>query len=99
MWQDFFYKDSLFDIKDKLDDLAKKYDTTSNAIALRWIVNHSELSKFSDKNGVILGGSKPSQIEENAKDALRGPLPDEIVEQIEKLWETVAKDDEPAYHM
>ncbi|KAK7208612.1 aflatoxin B1 aldehyde reductase member 2 [Myxozyma melibiosi] len=98
LWQSFFYKDTLFAAKDRVAELSAKHGISGNAIALRWLVHHSELAKFDERNGVILGGSKLSQLEENIKHAVDGPLPDEIVEEIEKIWSLVAEEDEPTYN-
>ena len=53
---------------------------------LRWIYYHSHLR---EGDGVILGASKLLQIVQNARDIAQGPLPAEVVQKIDTLWETV----------
>lgn len=53
---------------------------------LRWLYYHSILR---ESDGVILGASKVPQIVQNASDVSKGPLPVEIVQKIDTLWEKI----------
>ena len=56
---------------------------TTIEVALRWIFYHSALS---EDDGVILGASKVSQVEENLAAIRKGPLSKEIVTACENVW-------------
>ncbi|KAK9461589.1 NADP-dependent oxidoreductase domain-containing protein [Lipomyces oligophaga] len=92
-----YYKDTVFDASEKLNEIAKKYGISVNEIALRWIRYHSALNEW-DGNVVILGARKLSHLTENFEDSNKGALPEEIVKVIEALWDVISKDDKPAYH-
>lgn len=62
--------------------------------SLRWLAYHSALG---DGDGLILGSSKISQIAKNAEDIRKGPLPQEVVDILEKIWESV-EEDAPEYY-
>jgi aflatoxin B1 aldehyde reductase len=53
---------------------------------LRWLYYHSALS---EDDGVILGASKTPQIVQNMTDISKGPLPTEVLQKIDSLWEKV----------
>ncbi|KAK9464712.1 NADP-dependent oxidoreductase domain-containing protein [Lipomyces arxii] len=96
LYQNMFYKDAIFEASAALNDLAEKHGLTSNAVALRWIRYHSGLSD-NENNAVILGGSNKNQLLENVLNATAGPLPDDVVAGVDRLWEIV-KSQAPTYH-
>lgn len=53
---------------------------------LRWLYYYSALS---EGDGVILGASKMPQIAQNMADISKGPLPTEVLQKIDLLWEKV----------
>lgn len=57
---------------------------TSSEACLRWLYYHSALS---EEDGVILGASKTPQILQNMADISKGPLPTELLQKINVLWE------------
>ncbi|KAJ5714814.1 uncharacterized protein N7483_011995 [Penicillium malachiteum] len=59
------------------------YDITGSEACLRWIFYHSALG---DGDGVILGASKTSQAVQNFQDISKGPLPADVVEKIDMIW-------------
>ncbi len=61
-------------------------DISPTGAALRWLAYHSALG---EKDGIILGATTPQQIQQNMADINRGPLPDEVVDEIERLRETI----------
>lgn len=70
----------------------KKHDLTLIETALRWIIHHSKLNTDRSKggnDGIIVGVSSVKQLEGNIKDLEKGPLPDEVVETLDKAWEVV----------
>ncbi|KAI9843590.1 MAG: hypothetical protein M1838_002539 [Thelocarpon superellum] len=86
MWYD---KPSMHDAMMKMRVLAQEADLTSSEMALRWVVHHSALKA---DDGVILGASKTAQIESAVREVRRGPLPPELVGQLEALWDLVKAD-------
>jgi aflatoxin B1 aldehyde reductase len=57
--------------------------------SLRWISYHSKLGP---DDGIILGASKPHYLEQNIVAIRKGPLPEEIVAAIEKVWDMLARE-------
>ena len=61
----------------------------------RWLVHHSRLrSNLGD--GIIMGASSLSQLEQNLNVIRMNPLPSNMVEKFEYVWEKV-KQDSPSY--
>jgi aflatoxin B1 aldehyde reductase len=61
------------------------------ALSLRWLAHHSALDAASG-DGIILGASRPEQLDA-ALDALGGgPLTEEEVKGFERMWELVGDD-------
>ena len=54
--------------------------------SLRWLDHHSALGP---EDGLILGATKISQLEQNVADIEKGPLREELVGMFEKVWEMV----------
>lgn len=64
--------------------------------ALRWVVNHSALNIKDGNDGVIIGVSSLAQLDGNLKDCEKGPLPEEVLEALDKAW-LVSKSATPNY--
>ncbi|RYC57391.1 hypothetical protein CHU98_g8812 [Xylaria longipes] len=54
--------------------------------ALRWVAYHSILG---EKDGIILGATKPEQLLANMEDIRKGPLPQVVVDEIEEIGRKV----------
>jgi aflatoxin B1 aldehyde reductase len=67
-----------------LQDTIEPLRISGSQACLRWIYYHSMLG---EGDGVILGASTISQIVQNVDNVSKGPLPDEVVEKIDSLWE------------
>ncbi len=68
------------------------------ALAYRWVAYNSALSGgYGD--GMIIGATKPEQLDQTLESIQAGPLPDAAVRRIDKVWEMV-KDEAPVdnYH-
>jgi aflatoxin B1 aldehyde reductase len=69
-------------------ELATDAGISKAALAYRWIAHHSAL-----KNGhgdqIIIGASKPSQLEESLTAIEAGPLEPRIAKRVDDIWETV----------
>jgi aflatoxin B1 aldehyde reductase len=70
---------------DLLDTIGPLQISGSEA-CLRWLYYHSILG---ENDGVILGASKVPQIVQNVGDVSKGPLPAEVVQKIDRLWERI----------
>jgi aflatoxin B1 aldehyde reductase len=68
--------------------VAKKHGLTGHAASLRWCLYHSALSS-EHGDAIIIGASKVGQLKENLEILDAGPLPDEVVETIDKTWPSV----------
>ncbi|KAL8991641.1 MAG: hypothetical protein Q9169_007794 [Polycauliona sp. 2 TL-2023] len=53
-------------------------------VAIRWIVHYSAV-----QDGIIIGGSKRSHFEKTASIINKGPLPEEILEVVDAVWEKI----------
>ena len=67
-------------------DICAANGMTPIEAALRWVYWHSPLD---DGDGIILGASKISQIEQNCASVRKGQLSDNVVTACETLWQSV----------
>jgi aflatoxin B1 aldehyde reductase len=87
----------LYNRPETLNALQSLYKVTNpqgidiHGASLRWLAYHSPLGA---NDGIILGASKIEQIDQSAKELAKGKLPDNVVEEFEKLW-AAAKDGAP----
>ena len=85
-WYD---KPSMHEAIKHLGSIAEKTGIGMDELSLRWLVYHSILE---DEDCVILGASRPSQIERNTSQIKNGPLDEAVAKELSDLWEGV-KDD------
>lgn len=69
-----------------LEATIQSANLTPTGAALRWIFYHSVLG---ERDGVIMGGSKPKYIEHNMADIAEGPLPAAVWEKMDAVWKMV----------
>lgn len=67
-------------------ELGEKHGITIMESTLRWFKHHSPLSA---EDGLILGASSTSQIEASLKACEQPPLPQEVADGWEKLWQSL----------
>ncbi len=80
-----YWNDSYFDALDIIKPAADKHGLTIAEVAMRWIEHHSLMkSEFGD--AIIIGASSTKHLEENLVDLEKGPLPEDVVEALEKAW-------------
>lgn len=98
IYHDLYAKPSLLSALEHWESLAEKVGTTKAGLAYRWVRFNSAL-KGASEDGLILGASSPVQLEQTLKCLAEGPLPQEVLPDIENIWKTV-KDDAPVdnYH-
>lgn len=76
-------------------DVASKHGLDGHAVALRWVLHHSHLR--ADKgDGMIITASSPEQLDKTLTACEAGPLPEEVAQVVDSVWET-AKLTAPAY--
>ncbi|GAM42910.1 hypothetical protein TCE0_044r17304 [Talaromyces pinophilus] len=80
-----FWNDTIFDALDVIREAAGKHQLTEMECALRWIVHHSQLDS-SRGDSVIIGASSLQQLEQNLGDLEKEPLPENVVEALDKAW-------------
>lgn len=86
-------KESLYQALDEWGEIAKDAGISKAALAYRRITYHSALKK-KNGDGVIIGASKISQLEETLIAIEAGPLDTGIAKRASDIWEKV-KDDAP----
>jgi aflatoxin B1 aldehyde reductase len=92
-----YFKDATFDALRLIEESAKKHDLTLLEIALRWCVHHSKLNvKDGGEDGIIVGVSSITQLEQNLKDLEKGPLPDDVLKTLDEAW-LITKPTTPNY--
>jgi len=64
-----------------LKGVADKHSLRLTEIALRWLQHHSALLPT---DGIIIGASSQSQLQQNAEDSLKGPLDEEVVRALDE---------------
>lgn len=96
MYRKRYFKDSTFEALKIVEPVAEKHGLTLVETAVRWVVNHSALNIKDGNDGIIIGVSSLSQLDQNMKDCEKGPLPQEVVDALDKAW-LVTKVDTPNY--
>ncbi|KAG9770285.1 Aldo-keto reductase [Exophiala dermatitidis] len=83
-----YFHDPLFAAAEIVRQQALKHGISGHAAALRWTTWHSQLgAEYGD--AVIVGASKLSQLEENMCILEEGPLPEDLVDTLNGVWEDV----------
>ncbi|KAF9521128.1 hypothetical protein BS47DRAFT_1286200 [Hydnum rufescens UP504] len=87
-----FIKESYLQSVEILKEVVAKHDLRLTEVALRWLQHHSVLTP---EDGVILGASSAVQLKQNIEDSLKGPLPQEILDAMDKAWSEIGLDCPP----
>jgi aflatoxin B1 aldehyde reductase len=85
MTQGRYFNDSYFDAIDVIRPVADKHGLTIAEVALRWLKHHSMLV-VENHDAIIVGASSLKHLEENLVDLEKGPLPEDVLEALEKAW-------------
>ncbi|EMC97999.1 hypothetical protein BAUCODRAFT_410420 [Baudoinia panamericana UAMH 10762] len=86
MYRTRYWNDQYFDALDILRPVAKKHGLTEAECALRWMNHHCLLSREKG-DAIIIGASSVKHMEENMVDLEKGPLPEEVIQALDKGWE------------
>jgi aflatoxin B1 aldehyde reductase len=82
-----YWNDTYFDALDILKEAAEKHKLTLAEVSMRWLVHHSSLSKEKG-DAIIVGASSVKHLVENLDDLEKGPLPEDVVEAVDRAWAT-----------
>ncbi|KAL3467995.1 NADP-dependent oxidoreductase domain-containing protein [Aspergillus heterothallicus] len=91
-----YFRDATFDALAVIEPVVEKHGLTLPETAIRWVHHHSKLNIKDGRDGIIIGVSSLSQLESNLRDVLKGPLPEEVVEALDKAW-LITKPTAPDY--
>ena len=86
MYRGRYWREEYFAALDLLRPVAKKHGLTEAECALRWM-NHHSLLKRGHGDAIIIGASSVKHMEANMVDLEKGPLPEDVVEALDKGWE------------
>jgi aflatoxin B1 aldehyde reductase len=94
-YRDRYWKQSYFDAVDEIRKVCEAEGIPMVEAAYRWLCNHSKMDATKG-DGILLGASKITQMEQNMAVAQKGELPQSILDVMDAAWE-IAKPDSPAY--
>ncbi|KAI9046681.1 hypothetical protein LZ554_009420 [Drepanopeziza brunnea f. sp. 'monogermtubi'] len=90
-----YWNETTFDALDIIRAAAEKHSLTTAEVAMRWLRHHSLLKKESG-DAIIIGASSVKHLEDNLNDVEKGPLPEDVLEALDKAW-LVVKGVAPKY--
>ena len=94
-YQKRYWKQSYFDALQVIQSACKEYGITTIEATYRWLTYHSMLN--GDRgDAILIGASKLNHLVQNMETIKAGPLPEDIVEVFEQVW-NIAKGDSPEY--
>jgi aflatoxin B1 aldehyde reductase len=91
MYHVLYNKPSFLRYLEEYEKLANEAGLGKVEMAYRWIVFNSMLDG-SKGDGLVIGASRASQLEETLKVLQRGPLEKWVVERLDEMWNSVEKD-------
>lgn len=94
-YQQRYWKNSYFRAADHIREACADHDINIIEASYRWLAYHSML-KARRGDGIIIGASRLSQLEQNMAALEKGKLPDEIVQAVWEAWE-ISRADAPEY--
>ncbi|KAK3314110.1 aldo/keto reductase [Apodospora peruviana] len=96
--RDKYFKDSNFEAVAELKRAGDKLGISTIEIALRWMIHHSKLKMAKDggNDGIIIGISKLDHLDQNLDYLEQGPLPEDILAALDRMYR-IAKPDEAPY--
>ena len=87
MYRDRYFKPEILRCLELVEPVAKTHELSLLEIALRWVVNHSQLKIEGDSgDGVIIGVSSFNQLKGNLANLEKGPLPEDVVKALDEAW-------------
>lgn len=93
-----YFHDGIFKALQIFEQTTEKHNLTMIETALRWMVHHSGLKVTDGRDGIIIGVSSVAQLEDNLNNLEKGPLPEEVVKDIDLAWQTARVDAANYWH-
>ena len=81
MYLDRYWHDEAFSAVEQLRDIAAQAGRSMVSLALNWVLHHTAVT------GIIAGASRIEQLKENLDALGDGPLPPEVVERCDAVWQ------------
>ena len=98
MYRARYFKDPIFEAIDIIKPACEQNGITMAQAALRWLQHHSEL-KEQNGDAIIIGASSLNHIEQNLVDLEGAPLPQAVIDALDKAWKAVLDGGAaPPYH-
>jgi aflatoxin B1 aldehyde reductase len=88
LYSGMYAKPELLDSLTEWEKIASEADVSRAELAYRWVKYNSAL-KPEHGDGVIVGCSSTKQLKQTLEGLDRGPLPAQVVEKIDAMWETI----------
>lgn len=88
MYRDRFLKKANIEALKIVEEATQKHNLTLLETAMRWVIHHSALKTRTKggNDGVVVGVSSFQQLEGNLKDFEKGPLPEDVVDALDRAW-------------
>jgi len=87
-YKDRYWKEGYFNEVKNFVEACKKENIAPVEAAIRWMNHHSGIADNAD-NGIILGASSQSQLDQNLQAMTEQALPDSIVDALDAGWEVI----------
>lgn len=85
---DRYWNKPCFEAVGLIQEVAKRYDLTLVECTYRWLAQNSVLDGGKG-DALLIGASRPAQLESNLVELEKGPLPEDVVQAIEKAWQGI----------
>jgi aflatoxin B1 aldehyde reductase len=86
-----YFKDANFEALAALEPVVRKHGLTLIEVAFRWLLHHSQLNILTGNDGIVIGISSLEQLVNNLQHLEKGPLPEEVVQVLDDIWENITK--------
>lgn len=88
LYRDRFLNEANMEALQIAEEATQKHNLTLLETAMRWVIHHSALKTRGKggNDGVVVGVSNFQQLEGNLKDFEKGPLPEDVVEALDRAW-------------
>jgi aryl-alcohol dehydrogenase-like predicted oxidoreductase len=83
MYQERYWHEKNFSAVDKLRSIAEKAGRSLVSLSLNWLTHHTAT------DCVILGASRPEQLEQNVKALEEGPLSEDVINACDEVWKNL----------
>ncbi|KAF9195570.1 hypothetical protein BGZ49_003037, partial [Haplosporangium sp. Z 27] len=93
LYRSMYWNSTNFQAVSIIDKATKEHNLTMIETSFRWLAHHSGLGP---NDGLVIGASSIEHLEENLQYLERGPLPQPVIDALDKAWELV-KGTAPAY--